>query len=31
LCETDDGYAYVVMPLARDRAVRGAATAEAAH
>ena len=27
LCETDDGYGYVVMPLARDRGVRVAAGA----
>jgi DNA polymerase-3 subunit beta len=27
LCETDDGYGYVVMPLARDRGVRAAAPA----
>ncbi len=28
LYETDDGYSYVVMPLARDRGVKVAATAE---
>jgi DNA polymerase III subunit beta len=27
LCETDDGYGYVVMPLARDRAARVPASA----